>query len=159
MKKAPKSFLRGCRACVFQCGRVRVCLRHPHHFASYHYIISHSITSYIILHQWHENWIRSWSSANASSKWKGAKARSKLRVIQFYQPCHKKGSLYAKHGYLSLRSMDLFLYEAWKEGKVFFHRRLKNGMYISFMHHKEINYNNLHIQFNIVHSKYYIMLL
>jgi hypothetical protein len=24
----------------------------------------------------------------------------------------KKGSLFAKHGYLSLRSMDLFLYEA-----------------------------------------------
>jgi hypothetical protein len=32
-----------------------------------------------------------------------------------------------------------------KEGKVFFCRRLKNGMCVSFMHHKEINYNNLHI--------------
>jgi hypothetical protein len=31
-----------------------------------------------------------------------------------------------------LRSMDLFLYEAWKEGKVFFRRRLKNGMYVKF---------------------------
>jgi hypothetical protein len=26
-------------------------LRHKHHFASYHHIISHSIASYIILHQ------------------------------------------------------------------------------------------------------------
>ena len=50
-EEAQKSFLRGCRACVFQCGRVGVCLRHPHHFASYHHIISHNITSYIILHQ------------------------------------------------------------------------------------------------------------
>jgi hypothetical protein len=50
-EEAQKSFLRGCRACVFQCGCVGVCLRHPHHFASYHHIISHNITSYIILHQ------------------------------------------------------------------------------------------------------------
>jgi hypothetical protein len=67
----------------------------------------------------------------------------------------KKGSLFVKHGYLSLRSMDLFLYEAWKEGKVFFRRRLKNDMYVSFMHHKEINYNNLHIRFKVTHIKYY----
>jgi hypothetical protein len=52
-EEAQKSFLRGCKACVFQCGRVGVCLRHPHHFASYHHIISHNITSYIILHQCH----------------------------------------------------------------------------------------------------------
>jgi hypothetical protein len=97
-EEAQKSFLRGCRACVFQCGRVGVCLRHSHHFASYHHIISHNITSYIILHQRHKNRIRSQSSANASSKLKYAKARSKIREIQFYQPCHKKGSL-------SLRSM------------------------------------------------------
>jgi hypothetical protein len=34
--------------------------------------------------------------------------------------------------WIFLRSMDLFLYEAWKEGKVFFRRRLKNGMYVKF---------------------------
>jgi hypothetical protein len=28
------------------------------------------------------------------------------------------------------RSIKALLYEAWKEGKVFFRRRLKNGMYI-----------------------------
>ena len=54
-EEAPKSFLRGCRACVFQYGRMGVCLRHQHHFASYHHIIPHSITSYIISHQWHES--------------------------------------------------------------------------------------------------------
>jgi aldehyde:ferredoxin oxidoreductase len=50
-EEAPKSFLRGCRACVFQCGRVGVWLHHHHHFASYHHIVSHNITSYIISHQ------------------------------------------------------------------------------------------------------------
>jgi hypothetical protein len=32
-------------------------------------------------------------------------------------------------------------------------------MCVNFMHHKEINCNNLHIQFNITHPKYYIVLL
>ena len=126
-----------------------------HHIITSLRITSHH-TSYCIKDT---NWIWSWFSANSSSKWKGAKARSKFREIQFYQPCHKKGSLFTKHGYLSLRSMDLFLYKAWKEGKVFFRRRLKNGMCVNFMHRKEINCNNLHIQFNITHSRYYIVLL
>jgi hypothetical protein len=112
-EEAPKSFLRGCRACVFQCGCVGIWLRHHHQFASYHHIISHNITSYIISHQWHENWIRSWFSANASSKWKSAKAQSKLREIQFHQPGNKEGislceawiSFFTKHGSFSLWSM------------------------------------------------------
>jgi hypothetical protein len=111
-KEAQKSFLRGYRVCVFQCGCVSVCLRHHYHFASYHHIISHSITSYIISHQRHENRIRSWSSANASSKWKCAKARSKFREIQLHQPCHKRRDpslrsmdIFMKHGFFSLRSM------------------------------------------------------
>jgi hypothetical protein len=148
------SFLRGCRASVFQCGRMGVCLRHHRHFASYHHIISHNITSYIISHQWHENWIRSGFSANALSKWKSAKARSKLREIQFHQPCHKEGislceawiSFFTKHGSFSLRSMKR------REG-VFSPKAQKR--YVSFMHRKEINYNNLHIQFKVTHIKYY----
>jgi hypothetical protein len=45
--------------------------------------------------------------------------------------------IFTKHGYfyeawIFLRSTDLFLYEASKEGNVFFRRRLKNGMYIKF---------------------------
>jgi hypothetical protein len=54
------------------------------------------------------------------------------------------------------RSMDLFLYEACKEGKVFFRRRLKNGMYIkvSCIAKKRVT-NNLHIRFKIIHVEYY----
>jgi hypothetical protein len=37
-----------------------------------------------------------------------------------------------------------FLSEARKEGKVFFRRQLKNGMYEGFTHHKEIYYINIH---------------
>jgi hypothetical protein len=51
--------------------------------------------------------------------------------------------------------MDLFLHDAWKEGKVFFRRKLKNGMYISFMHRKEIEYDNLHIRSKVTHIKCY----
>jgi hypothetical protein len=42
----------------------------------------------------------------------------------------KEGILFYK-AWIFLRSMDFF-YEAWKEGKVFFRRRLKNGMYVMF---------------------------
>jgi hypothetical protein len=48
-EETQKTFLRGCR--VWVCFRVGMCLQHKHHAASYHRIISHSITSYIILHQ------------------------------------------------------------------------------------------------------------
>jgi hypothetical protein len=67
--------------------------------------------------------------------------------FQFYQPCHKKGSLFTKHGYFSLRSM--------KRREGVFRRRLKNGMCANFMHRKEMNYNNLHIRFKATHVKYY----
>ena len=130
-EEAQKSFLRGCRACVFHCGRVDVCLRHWHHFSSYHHIIPHSITSYIISHQWHENRTRSWSSASASQIWKCAKARSRIREIQLYQPCRKRRDpflrsmdIFTNHGSFSLRSM--------KRRKGVFRWRLKNGMYIKF---------------------------
>ena len=32
-------------------------------------------------------------------------------------------------------------------------------MCVNFMHHKEINYNNLHIRFNVIYIKCYIVLL
>jgi hypothetical protein len=44
-----KTFLRGCRVWVWFC--VDMWLQHKHHTASYHRIISHSITSYIMLYQ------------------------------------------------------------------------------------------------------------
>jgi hypothetical protein len=67
---------------------------------------------------------------------------------------------FRKYSFISLViRLDLFLYEAWKEGKMFFRRRLKNGMCVNFMHRKEINYNNLHIWFNFTYFKRYIVLL
>jgi hypothetical protein len=48
-EETQKTFLRGCR--VWVCFRVGMCLRHKHHAASYHCIILHSITSYIMSHQ------------------------------------------------------------------------------------------------------------
>jgi hypothetical protein len=151
MAKRFQSFLRECRDCVFQCGSVSMCLRHHYHFASYHHIISHNITSYIILRQWHKNGIQSRFSENILSKLYEVSFELQLR-----QPAHKKGSLYAKNGYLYFYEPQIFfLYETWKEGKVFFRRRLKNGMYVSFMHRKEINYNNLHIRSKVTHIKYY----
>jgi hypothetical protein len=47
-EETQKMFLRGCRVLV--CFRVGMRLRHKHHDASYHRIISHSITSYIMSH-------------------------------------------------------------------------------------------------------------
>jgi hypothetical protein len=48
-EETQKTFIRGCR--VWVCFCVGMCLRHKHHAASYHRIISHSITSYIMSHQ------------------------------------------------------------------------------------------------------------
>jgi hypothetical protein len=88
------------------------------------------------------NWKWSWSSENALQKWKGAKAQSKLRITASSVLMWKKGSI-VYEALMFLRSLDvlyevwmfswgikILLYEAWKEGKVFFRRRLKNGMYI-----------------------------
>jgi hypothetical protein len=46
-----------------------------------------------------------------------------------------------------------------KKGRCFFRRRLKNGIYVSFMHRKEINYNNLHSRFNVTYIKCHIVLI
>jgi hypothetical protein len=52
-----------------------------------------------------------------------------LRRQQYYTTVVlQKGSFFTKH----------------EEGKVFFRRRLKNGMYANFMHRKEIYYINIH---------------
>jgi hypothetical protein len=48
-EETQKTFLRGC--IVWVCFLVGMCLRHKHHAASYHRIISHNITSYIMSHQ------------------------------------------------------------------------------------------------------------
>jgi hypothetical protein len=52
-EETPNSFLRGCR--VWECFRLDMCLWHKHHAASYHRIILHSITPYIMSHQQQES--------------------------------------------------------------------------------------------------------
>jgi hypothetical protein len=96
MAKRFQSFLRECKDCVFQCGSVSMCLRHHYHFASYHHIISHSITSYIIFHQLHKNGIR-----NRFSEKNVKVTRRKLRIIAS-SACTQKKDLF-------LRSMDIFI--------------------------------------------------
>jgi hypothetical protein len=70
-------------------------------------------------------------------KWKDAKAQSKLRITASSVLRRKKGSIVYEHWCFSkyggfLWSIKALLYEAWKEGKVFFCRRLKNDMYKKF---------------------------
>jgi hypothetical protein len=110
-EEAPKSFLWGCRACVFQCGCVDVWLQH-HHFASNHHIISHNITSYRI------NDTRIEYGANfrqmLHQNEKVLRHEVSFGNYSFVSLDTNRGSLFAKHGYLffftkhgpfSLRSM------------------------------------------------------
>jgi hypothetical protein len=117
----------------------RVWVLKHHHIASYHSIIQHSITSYIIWHQ-QKDWIQ----------------RKPSEIPWLNKNVLRHEVSFGKYSFTSLVIRDLFLYEAWKEGKVFFRRRLKNGMCVNFMHRKEINYNNLHIRFNVTYIKCYI---
>jgi hypothetical protein len=49
--KDSKDVPKGMQSLVYSSVSACVCLRHNHHLASYHHIIPHNITSYIILHQ------------------------------------------------------------------------------------------------------------
>jgi hypothetical protein len=135
-------------------------------FASYHHIIPHSITSYIISHH-DTNGIRSQSSENALQKWKCAKAQSKLSSLALLQ---QKGSL-VYEAWMFLRSLDILtkhecFYEPWmflrstniftkhgsfslrsmkrREG-VFSPKAQKRYVYKSFMRRKEVNYQIIYI--------------
>jgi hypothetical protein len=98
-------FLRECRDCVFQCGRVGVSSALASYFAPYHHIIPHSITSYIIPHRWHE--------PNTKSTFEDCfiknenvlrhKVSWEVQLHQLY--CKRRDSLFMKHG---------CLYEGWK---------------------------------------------
>jgi hypothetical protein len=102
--KTPKTFLRGCRVlCVPVWARVCVfdiTITLHHIIASFRITLHH--TSYRINNK------KTGHKANLRQnfvEWKYAEARSKLRETQSYHICHRRGIL---------------LYEAWKEGKVFF---------------------------------------
>jgi hypothetical protein len=61
-------------------------------------------------------------------------------------PCLRSLDIFTKHGFFSSRRMKR------REG-VFSLKTQKR--YVSFMHRKEINYNNLHIQSKVTHIKCY----
>jgi hypothetical protein len=130
----PKGTQRWCVP-VWACGCVSSAP--PSSFASYHHIIPHSITSYIILHRWHElntkstfgdYFIKNENVLRHKVSWE-------MQLHQLY--CKRRDPLFTKLGcfyeaWIFSQSTDFFLYEAWKEGNVFFRRRLKNSMYIKF---------------------------
>jgi hypothetical protein len=122
-----------------------MCLRHHYHFASFHHIIHHIASM-----------TQEWNTEPIFGKYSVKVTRSKLRITT--------SSAYTQKRDISLRSMDIFIFTNHrssfftmheKKGRCFFRRRLKNGMYVSFMHRKEINYNNLHIRSKVTHIKYY----
>jgi hypothetical protein len=96
-------------------------------------------------------------------KWKDTKAQSKLRIIasSALMVCTSRDLLFSKHWCVTkyggfLRSIKALLYEAWKEVKVFFRRRLKNGMYITFHASQRTELqNNSYITFKSISTKYY----
>jgi hypothetical protein len=142
--KIPKTSLRGCRVLcvpVWAC----VCVRHHHHIASYHRIIPHNITSYIISHQQQKEWVRSRSSAK----------------ICWMKMCRSTKQTFGRYNIIATDSplKMAFLYKAWKERKMFFRRRLKNSMCVNFMHRKEIYYNNLYVWLIVPYTKCYIISL
>ena len=126
------------RDCVFHYGDVCVSSAQISFcIAWHHHIISHNITSYIMLHQWHKKGIQCWSSENASKKWNCAKAQNKFwrntassALMWRKKPIVDKALMFLRQLEDFSRSIKALLYEAWKEGKVFFRWRLKNGMYI-----------------------------
>jgi hypothetical protein len=80
-------------------------------------------------------------------KWKDAKAQSKLKITASSVLMRKKLFFtkhwcFTKYGWF-LRSIKALLYEAWKEGKVFFAAGSKTVCIKSFMHRKELNYKPL----------------
>jgi hypothetical protein len=129
-----------------------MCLRHHYHFASYHHIISHSIASH------HTSYCINDTRMEYGADFR--KTLSKLHEVNFElqlrQPAHKRGSSLCEAWIsLFLRTTDLFSLRSMKRRKDVFCRRLKNGMYVSFMHRREINYNNLHIRSKVTYIKCY----
>jgi hypothetical protein len=143
---------------VWACGCVSSALASS--FASYHHIIPHSITSYIILHRWHELNMKS-TFGDGFIKNENVLRHKVSWEIQLHQLyCKRRDPLFTKLGrfyeaWIFSRSTDLFLYKAWKEGKVFFRRRLKRYVCKVSCIAKNWITNNLHIRFKNMHIEYY----
>ena len=71
-------------------------------------------------------------------------SRPILSPRQRYSLCKTYNKTFEFNNVASAKK-GFFLYEAWKDGKVFFRLRLKNGMCDSFTLHKEIYYIIKHI--------------
>jgi hypothetical protein len=144
--KDSKDVPKGMRSLVCSSVGVCVCVSSASPSFLHHIIISFRITlhhtSYCINNTKGLNTKQIF--VNTLAKRKCAEARNELREIHFYQTYQRRG---------------FFLYEAWKEGKVFFRRRLKNGTCVNFMHRKEIYYSNLHVWLIVPYIKYYKVLL
>jgi hypothetical protein len=87
------------------------------------------------------------------------KVLSKLHEVSFElqlrQPAHKRGiSLFEAWISLFLQTTDLLSLRSMKRREGVFSPKAQKW-YVSFMHHKEIDYNNLHIQSKVMHIKYY----
>jgi hypothetical protein len=90
----------------------------------------HSITSYIILHQWRKKGVQCCSSEIVLKK---QCQGTEIIIEEAYlrQTLKRSIAYWFYEDWMFLWNMDI-LHEAWKEGKVFFRRRLKNGMHIKF---------------------------
>ena len=110
-----------------------------------------------MLHQWHKKGIQCWSSENASKEWNCAKAQNKFwrniassALMWRKKPIVDEALMFLRRLEDFSRSIKALLYEAWKEGKVFFSPKAqKRYVHKSFMHRKEMNYKTIHIS----HSK------
>jgi hypothetical protein len=131
-------------------------------FASYHHIIPHNITSYIIPHQWHELNTKS-IFGRMLCKNENVPRHKVSWEIQLHQLCCKRrDSLFTKYGcfydvWIFLRSMDIFTkhesfsLQSMKRREGVFRRRLKNGMYIKFHASQRSELKIIYI----LHSKIY----
>jgi hypothetical protein len=115
---------------------VGMCIRHKHHVASYHCIIPHSITSYIVSHQQQKLSMKQIFGNNAMSD-NVLRHEANLRQIQFYMESLLTHNGFAIKGLFSLRSI--------KRREGVFSPKAQNGMCVNFMHRKEIYYINLHV--------------
>jgi hypothetical protein len=125
-------------------------LWHKHHIASYHHIISHSIASYIILHQQKSCGKGKCSFENTCRIVKECAEAQSIPSTDIF--LHSRGIFISsitiqqpwKNMWYSIVRRDNFSSWSMKRREGFFRQRLKNGTYEGFMHHKEIYYINVH---------------
>jgi hypothetical protein len=128
--KDSKDVPKGMQSLVCSSVGTCVCLRHPHHFASYHHIIPHNITSYIISHQQQERMNTKQILGNTLLKENVWRHEANFGKYVFIGLAKEGASFFTKHE---------------KKGRCFFAEGSKNGMCVNFMHRKETCYSNLHV--------------